>query len=105
MSVVKLVGRYEMANCPQPLQLVSQCFIKFDWRVKEKVTIRETHDCHSCSEGQRQPDSTHREVFEWSIDNPDMRSDWLIYVYWLVERGAHAGHLPDSFLHGVCLIA
>src|SRR5262249_16325902 len=59
MSVVKLVGRHEVPDCPYPLQLACERLIKFDWRVEEEVVIREAHDRHPRSERQRQPDSTH----------------------------------------------
>jgi hypothetical protein len=45
--------RHEMADRPKPLQLFRESLVKFDGRVEEKVTIRELHDCHSRSEGER----------------------------------------------------
>src|SRR5215831_20496724 len=85
------------ADCPYPLQLACERLIKFDWRVEEEVVIREAHDRHPRSERQRQPDSTHSQVLEWSINYPDVQRYRLVYVDWLVERGNHS-HLPESFL-------
>src|SRR5215471_19917286 len=93
-----------MSDCPHPLQLACQRFIKFDRRLQEQITIRKAHDRHPRSERQRQRDATHNQVLEWPIDYSDVRPHQLKYVDWFVERGTHS-HLSDSFLDGVSLIA
>src|SRR5262245_65657654 len=89
MRVVELVRRHEMTRRPQPANLVGQSLVELDRRMEEEVAVREAHDRHPGRERKRQPDSAHSQVFEWAIDDADVRCEWLVDVNWLVNRGTH----------------
>src|SRR5262249_16377790 len=48
-------------------------------------------------------------IFEWAIDDADVRREWLVDVNWLVNRGTHladrhyAGNVETTVLSAGCL--
>src|SRR5262245_5821663 len=109
MRVVELVRRHEMTRRPQPANLVGQSLVELDRRMKEEVTVRKAHYRHSGRERKRQSDSAHSQIFEWAIDDADVRREWLVDVNWLVNRGTHladrqyAGNVETTALSAGCL--
>ena len=109
---MELVRRHEMTNRPQPANLLGQSLVELDRRMEEEVAFREAHYRHPGRERKRQPDSAHSQVFEWAIDDADVRREWLVDVNWLVNRGTHLadrqypGNVElrrfalDAYLHG-----
>src|SRR5215510_7046121 len=89
MRVVELVRRHEMTRRSQPANLVGQSLVKLDRRMEEEVAVREAHYRHPGRERKRQPDSAHSKIFEWAIDDADVRRDLLVDVNWLINRGTH----------------
>src|SRR5262247_4379370 len=110
MRVVELVRRHEMTRRPQPPNLVGQSLVELDRRMEEEVAVREAHYRHPGRERKRQPDSAHSQVFEWAIDDADVRCEWLVDVNWLVNRGTHladrqyAGNVETTALSAGCLV-
>src|SRR5215203_2250159 len=78
-----------MTNRSQPVQLLGQCLVELDRRMKEEVAVCKAHHCHSGRERKRHPDAAYSQIFEWPIDDSNVRREWLVDVNWLVERGAH----------------
>src|SRR5215831_12747881 len=109
MRVMELVRRHEMTNRPQPANLSGQSLVELNRRMEEKVAVRKAHYRHAGRERQRQPDSAYSQIFEWAIDDADVRREWLVDVNWLVNRGTHladrqyAGNVETTALSAGCL--
>src|SRR5215207_356670 len=89
MRIGELVGRHEMTNRSQPVQLLGQSLVELNRRMEEEVAIGKPHHGHAGRERKRQPDSAYSKIFEWAIDDADLRREWLIDVDWLVKGCTH----------------
>src|SRR5215216_6128506 len=96
MRVVELVRRHEMTNRPQPQQLVGQSAVELDRRMEEEVAVRKAHHCHSGCERKRQLCSAYGQIFEWPVDDTDVRRDGFVDVDWLVKGSAHVADHHNS---------
>jgi hypothetical protein len=85
VSIVELVRRNQVPDPPELLELVRQPALKPDWRVKEQVAVRQTHDRHPGREGEWKPDPGDGEIFKWPIDNADVGRDRFVDVNRFVE--------------------
>src|SRR5215469_11661808 len=74
MSVVELIGRHEMPNCPELPQLLRSPAIEFDRRMKEELSIRETYHGHPGGKRYRQPHAADGEVLQWAVNDADIWS-------------------------------
>src|SRR5215510_1585892 len=97
---MELVRRHEMSNRPQPANLLGQSLVELNRRMEEKVAVRKAHYRHPGRERKRQPDSAYSQIFEWAIDDADVRREWLVDVNWLVSRGTT--HVADHQDAGEC---
>src|SRR5215470_13112663 len=85
-----------MTNRPQPANLLCQFLVELNRRMEEKVAVRKAHYRHPGRERKRQPDSAYSQIFEWAIDDADVRREWLVDVNWLVSRGTHVADHQDA---------
>src|SRR5215469_787913 len=64
--------------------------------MEEKVAVRKAHYRHPGCERKRQPDSAYSQIFEWAIDDADVRREWFVDVNWLIVRGTHLADHQDA---------
>ena len=45
--------------------------------MEKKIAIFELNYSHACGERQWKPNAEHRQIFEWAVDNTDVRANGL----------------------------
>jgi hypothetical protein len=58
-----------------------------EWR--KRSPLERPYHCHPGCERKRQLYSADGQIFEWPIDNTNVRRDGFVDVDWLVKRGTH----------------